>query len=1320
MFAIITCIIGATISGQMINNTIDAENIEKVAIGGHFNQLGLLKEAIEIYRDCLSSSPRKLWIYQMLVDSMAFVDVYSTHEWKELFDEIEFAAKRETNVEDLAATARSIPGTVSTIRALAYSSEAGKQYATAWKYYVALNELESAKHDPELDYSREAAIAGTFNRDYFTHMAGKFQGLNTNYPIFIVGMPYSGSVQVEAYLDAHSQVFGFNARPQYYRGVTELVGTGLRNGVFNAYGSEIVRALEGLDKLGSDESIRAVANLVVDTMRTVAQLANTNKSNPDLPDRHSVDTELENYLLVGLIHSVFPNAAILNVVRDPLDVLVDCYRDQDNVLWRTKASRWGTNFSSLVERFTSYQLVMAHWRQVLPGRIFDVLYDDLVEDPKSALSPLLSQLGLEWETDMDLKRLVQSPDSVLSRTRKTETGHWRRFAEEIGIELTESLREALLVLKAGDKLPFVTRLNWGLEPSFPSYPTLAVRSKKKAGVAESGREGSLDGAAKRKHVKRRKKELTGKSNGRQDRKVKGSVRKNRPRQPADSEELNQLHDSILRALGDHDLSSELLLVPRLSGNRKLDEVVAVALSQLQQNQAQVASELCGQVAALYPDALSARLCLAAAKLNLGQAEAALEIFNAVIQQANEYDDVPAAAYTLRSQAYFVQKEVERAEKDLQAALALAPKDPEVWTERGKFYVNRGLLKLAHENFRRAKSLRATQLAYYYLVDTSLNMGNTSLALEYCDIALAEYRNFRPLWHLKLRVLTARGAWSLAVETADRIVEMDSSNPESYRLRGQLYHSIGRPAAALADDKKALASAPHDIEILRHIAVCHMTLGQMQLAVTAQSKILQVDPGHKVFYGREVTAYWWRKLHSDFGTFNIDAEMASIVRSGFLNELQQVSDVQSSGYRSLLTADTPSRDEKLVAPASAEELLRVSRPVGLWLHLNCVGFMASVRQMRAFGLAVLEMAQLLRRHVKSEGGVRVPHAGSSRGSRHWCRSAAACDVDGVHIVGYRDVVDIAVRWRQLADPNDAVFWFEFVPRERQGYMLTTHLVVGDRLIEKYAVNIPAVLRTLKAVMREKFFVGDDIFESSPMRLSSSQSAALQTAETMQQLYDLIGEGFWVIIPVEGVQGLDVLDGARLVLTKGGPSFEDLTLTIRTPSSTERLAAFETELEAAFQSVVSCLRSGKGDCGARELKSRALRLFFFWAHLSPLTRGTAATGYALICASLLAGGLTVNATVSGMPKNRQLDWEAMLSPRFADFLPLGLQWLDSVTPTGLLDERQICRPASSVQSCLDSPSTLDASQINTPAKALAVLATLVHGEESFPETPNFSSF
>jgi tetratricopeptide (TPR) repeat protein len=191
-------------------------------------------------------------------------------------------------------------------------------------------------------------------------------GLESERPVFIVGLPRSGTTLTEQILASHSQVFGGG----------ELR---LARDDFEALAPQADAALEALARLN-----RATAHRLGE--QHLARLRELNADRPRVADKMP-----DNYLYLGLLAALFPKAKFIHCRRDLRDVAVSC--------WMTnfRQIRWANDPNHIAGRFAEYRRIMEHWRRVQPVPILEVDYEETVADLEGVARRLVDWCGLAWE-----------------------------------------------------------------------------------------------------------------------------------------------------------------------------------------------------------------------------------------------------------------------------------------------------------------------------------------------------------------------------------------------------------------------------------------------------------------------------------------------------------------------------------------------------------------------------------------------------------------------------------------------------------------------------------------------------------------------------------------------------------------------------------------------------------------------------------------------------------------------------------------------------------------------------------------------------------
>jgi tetratricopeptide (TPR) repeat protein len=234
-------------------------------------------------------------------------------------------------------------------------------------------------------------------------------GEPSHVPIFVIGMPRSGSTLVEQILASHPQVHGAGEVSVLDDVLRELCGP---QGNHVAY-PELVPALDAA----------TVGNIGARYLAKIRELA------PDAS--HITDKNLSNYYFAGLIHLALPNARIIHTVRDPIDTCVSCF----SKLFEAEQN-YTYNLAELGRYYRCYGQLMAHWHSVLPlGRILDVRYEDLIADLEGQARRIIGHCRLDWNarclsfhlTDRPVR--TESAIQVRQPIYTNAVGRWRVYEE---------------------------------------------------------------------------------------------------------------------------------------------------------------------------------------------------------------------------------------------------------------------------------------------------------------------------------------------------------------------------------------------------------------------------------------------------------------------------------------------------------------------------------------------------------------------------------------------------------------------------------------------------------------------------------------------------------------------------------------------------------------------------------------------------------------------------------------------------------------------------------------------------------------------------
>jgi hypothetical protein len=215
-------------------------------------------------------------------------------------------------------------------------------------------------------------------------------------PVFIVGMPRSGTTLVEQILASQDRVFGAGELPFWNKAAA-------RYGAAGEDEPALVAAL-------AEEYLSELQALSADAARVVDKMPG-------------------NFLYLGLLHAALPNARIIHLERNPLDTCLSIYFQNFSA-----AHPYANDLEDLAHYYTEYLRIMGHWRRILPARaLLEVSYEELGEDPETCSRRMLEFIGLPWNASCLQIHNSTRPVSTFSKRQvrqsinKASLERWRRY-----------------------------------------------------------------------------------------------------------------------------------------------------------------------------------------------------------------------------------------------------------------------------------------------------------------------------------------------------------------------------------------------------------------------------------------------------------------------------------------------------------------------------------------------------------------------------------------------------------------------------------------------------------------------------------------------------------------------------------------------------------------------------------------------------------------------------------------------------------------------------------------------------------------------------
>lgn len=364
-------------------------------IAGIYRRMGRLKDAEREFREAIRLKPDYGEAYQGLAEMIRF----------EPNDPLLPRILNQLNRPDLDKSVRCY-----------FHFAAGKihddigQYRLAFRHYTQGNKDAQKEFDSAAFRQQIKDSIYVYSKAHVASVAGA--GHDSRQPVFVVGMPRSGTTLVEQILASHSAVYGageLNDMKFVVRSAAQ----------FSAVRQAWPNCMPGV----RERQYRSLGQQYLDRVAAIL---------PDERFDRVVDKHPLNFQFVGLILSMFPNAKVIHTVRDPLDTCLSCFFQNF-----TKGQHYSFDLIKLAHFFNDYKRLMEHWQTLFEGRILTISYEDLLEDLEGETRKLLDFCDLEFEEAclryFETRRVVKTASFMQVRQPiyKTSLDRWRNYAEEL-------------------------------------------------------------------------------------------------------------------------------------------------------------------------------------------------------------------------------------------------------------------------------------------------------------------------------------------------------------------------------------------------------------------------------------------------------------------------------------------------------------------------------------------------------------------------------------------------------------------------------------------------------------------------------------------------------------------------------------------------------------------------------------------------------------------------------------------------------------------------------------------------------------------------
>ncbi|MCJ8749937.1 hypothetical protein PDJAM_G00193310 [Pangasius djambal] len=572
----------------------------------------------------------------------------------------------------------------------------------------------------------------------------------------------------------------------------------------------------------------------------------------------------------------------------------------------------------------------------------------------------------------------------------------------------------------------------------------------------------------------------------------------------------------------------------------------------------------------------------------------------------------ARLYRHRGTLLFISEDYVAAMEDFQQSLELKRNQPIAMLYKGLTFFHRGLLKEAIETFKEALKLKSD------FIDA-----HKSLAQAYREL----------------------GDFDSAMESFQKALLLNQNHLQSLQLRGMMLYHHGSLQDAIGNFKRCLQLEPYN-EVCQYMkGLSHVAMGQFYEGIKAQTKVMLNDPllGQKasseylkVKYLREYSRYLHSHLDIPVAEYNVDQDLPGNFKNHWAKNLPfLIEDYEEQPGLQPHIKDVLPQDFDSYSP-EVQKLICTADHLGTLMQYNTSGFLSNQRIQRAMGLATIEVMQAMQR-TWSNSKVRVN--GKTR-QLQW-----------------RDLFDIAVKWRRIADPDQPVLWLDQMPERSlsRGFNNHINLIRGQIINIRYMEYFGSILDFIK----DRILVYHGAYNPRGVQEVKQALENVNKVEDllpiMKQFNSKTRDGFTVNSKVPSMKDPGTeYDGFTITIT--GDRVGNMLFSVETQTTEERTQQYQSEIEALYKDLTAkgkalMLSSELGDSDA--VCNLVLSLVYYFCNLMPLSRGSSIVAYSVVMGALMASGKEV---VGRIPTGKLVDFEAMTTPSPDRFTKMTKSWMN----------------------------------------------------------------